>query len=419
LQTDALAEQLAPLSDNEALVESNRCVFCYDAPCTHACPTHIDIPRFIKKISTGNLKGSASAILEANLLGATCARVCPVQELCEGACVLGSDHKPIDIGRLQRYAMDDFYACGRRPFAPAPETGKKIAVVGAGPAGISCAGELTRRGHAVTIFDKRQLPGGLSTYGIISLREPIDIAVAEVEMLTHVGVQLKMGVELGQDVQLAELQSQFDAIFLSSGQGYTPKLGIPGEDHIIDGLSYIEQSKLSPAAMQIGRNVLVIGAGNTGIDCATIAKRLGAPRVTIVYRRSEREMSAYRHEYEFAKNEGIEFRFHSTPVSVVAEADKVTGLECSTDGATVVLPADQIVKAIGQERPSVAALLGLRTKRGFIDVDADFRTSLPGVYAGGDCVRAAGNCSTVMAVEDGKLAAIGIHKKLTEAANNG
>lgn len=419
MQTDALAEQLPPLSDNEALVESNRCLFCYDAPCTHACPTHIDIPRFIKKISTQNLAGSARTILEANLLGATCARVCPVQELCEGACVLGSDHKPIAIGRLQRFAMDDFYAHNGKAFLPALATGKKIAVVGAGPAGISCAGELTKRGHAVTIFDKRHLPGGLSTYGIISLREPIDIAIAEVEMLARLGVQLKLGGELGKEIQLAKLQSQFDAVFLSSGQGYTPKLGIPGEDHIIDGLAYIEQSKLSPAAMQIGRNVLVIGAGNTGIDCATIAKRLGAPTVTIIYRRSESEMSAYRHEYEFAKNEGIEFRFHSTPISVVVEAGNVTGLECSTNGASVVMPADQVVKAIGQERPSLAALLGLKTRRGFIDVDAGFQTSLPGVYAGGDCVRAAGNCSTVMAVEDGKLAAVEIHRKLMEAASNG
>jgi glutamate synthase (NADPH/NADH) small chain len=415
IQTEALAEHLPPLSAHEALVESNRCLFCYDAPCTHACPTHIDIPKFIKKISTDNLIGSARTILESNLLGATCARVCPVQELCEGACVLGAEHKPISIGRLQRYAMDDFYARKAKPFTPAAPTGKKVAVIGAGPAGVSCAGELSKRGHAVTLFDKRPLPGGLSTYGIISLREPIDIAVAEVEMLAGMGVQLKLGVELCKDVKLAELQAEFDAVFLSSGQGATPNLGIPGEKYILDGLSYIEQSKLSPHTMQIGRNVLVIGAGNTGIDCATIAKRLGAPSVTIVYRRSESEMSAYQHEYEFAKNEGIEFRFHATPSAVVVEDGKVTGLECGS----FTLPADQIVKAIGQVRPSLATLLGLETKRGFIAVNTDFETSLPGVYAGGDCVRAAGNCSTVMAVQDGKLAAAGMHKKLTEVSHHG
>jgi len=415
LQTEALAEHLPPLSAHEALVEANRCLYCYDAPCTHACPTHIDIPKFIKKISTDNLTGSARTILESNLLGATCARVCPVQELCEGACVLGAEHKPISIGRLQRYAMDDFYVRKAKPFTPAAATGKKVAVIGAGPAGVSCAGELTKRGHSVTLFDKRPLPGGLSTYGIISLREPIDIAVAEVEMLAGMGVQLKLGVELCKDIQLADLQAEFDAVFLSSGQGSTPDLDISGEEHIIDGLLYVEQSKLHPNTMQIGRNVLVIGAGNTGIDCATIAKRLGADSVTIVYRRSEKEMSAYRHEYEFAKNEGIEFRFHATPSRVVVEDGKVSGLECGH----FVLPGDQIVKAIGQVRPTLATLLGLNTQRGFIAVNADFETSLPGVYAGGDCVRAAGNCSTVMAVQDGKLAAAGIHKKLTGVSTNG
>ena len=329
-QTDALAEQLPPYSNHEALVESNRCLYCFDAPCTHACPTHIDIPRFIKKIATGNLIGSAKAILDSNLLGATCSRVCPVQELCEGACVLGSEHKPIAIGRLQRYAMDYFYSRSASPFTPALSTGRKIAVVGAGPAGLSCAGELARRGHAVTIIEKRPLPGGLSTYGIISLREPIDIAIAEVEMLKRVGVAVRTGVELCRDIKLPQLQSEFDVVFLSGGQGHTPALDIPGEEHMIDGLAYIEQSKLSPHAMHVGRNVIVVGAGNTAIDCATIAKRLGAPSVTILYRRSEDEMSAYRHEYEFAKNEGIEFRFCTQPVKVLLDNDGVAGLQCVT-----------------------------------------------------------------------------------------
>jgi len=368
MQTDALAEQLPPFSNHEALVEANRCLYCYDAPCTHACPTHIDIPKFIKKISTSNILGSARAILESNLLGATCARVCPVQELCEGACVLGAEHKPIAIGRLQRYAMDDFYARGILPFSRAAASGRKIAVIGAGPAGISCAGELARRGHAVTIFEKRPLPGGLSTYGIISLREPIDIAIAEIELLKRTGVEVKTGRELGADLTLQELQASFDAIFLSSGQGYTPLLGIPGEELIVDGLEYVEQSKLNPHTMHIGRTVLVIGAGNTAIDCATIAKRLGAPLVTIVYRRGEAEMSAYRHEVEFARNEGIEFRFHAQPVAVISNNGRVSGLECSG----FVLAADQIVKAIGQQRPALAVQLGLTTKRGFIDVDLDF-----------------------------------------------
>ncbi len=427
MQTDALAEHLPPLSDHEALVEANRCLFCYDAPCTHACPTHIDIPRFIKKIASSNLAGSARTILEANLLGATCARVCPVQELCEGACVLGVDHKPISIGRLQRYAMDDFCSHGALPFAAAEPTGKNAAIIGAGPAGLSCAGELRRRGHNVTLFEKRTLPGGLSTYGIISLREPIEVAVAEVDMLRRSGVDVELGVELGKDLSVADLQKNFGAVFLSGGQGHTPELGIPGEEHILDGLAYIEQSKLSPHALQIGRKVIVIGAGNTAIDCATIAKRLGSSSVTVLYRRSEREMSAYQHEYEFALRQGIEFRFFTQPARVLLDNDEMVGVECVATGPNAeripgsefIVAADQIVKAIGQVRPTLASLLGLRTQRGFIQVDANFETSLAGIYAGGDCIRSVGSCSTVMAVQDGKLAAAAIHNKLMEDGAHG
>lgn len=419
MQPDSLAEHLPPLTNHEALVEANRCLFCYDAPCTKACPTHIDIPRFIKKIATDNLTGSARTILSSNLLGATCARVCPVQELCEGACVLGSEHKPISIGRLQRFAMDNFYSRESLPFTPAPSTGKKVAIIGAGAAGLSCSGELRKFGHAVTIYEKRPLPGGLSTYGIISLREPIEIALAEVEMLKRLGVEVTTGIELCHNISLPELQAKFDAVFLSSGQGYTPQLNIPGEEFILDGLAYVEQSKLNPTNMQIGRNVVIIGAGNTAIDCATIAKRLGslevpASNVTILYRRSAAEMSAYDHEYQFAKNEGIEFRFYTQPSRVILENNAVIGLECldTQAGTTFLLKTDQIVKAIGQQRPSLAAQLGLQVNRGFIDVNSEYETSIPKLFAGGDCIRAAGNCSTVMAVQDGKLAARAIHNKV-------
>ncbi len=428
-ERNPLAELLPPLTAHAAAVEADRCLYCYDAPCTHACPTHIDIPRFIKKIATGNLRGSAATIYASNLLGATCARVCPVQELCEGACVLGADHKPIAIGRLQRYAMD--YACEHRvfPAAKATPTGRAIAVVGAGPAGLSCAGELVRRGHAVTIFEKRELPGGLSTYGIIGLREPREIAIEECRMIEALGVEIRTGVDFGKDVTLAQLQKEFDAVVLSVGLGQTPALGIPGEESIVDGLTFIEASKTAPEKMQIGRNVIVIGAGNTAIDCATIAKRLGGGRVTMVYRRTEREMSCYEHEYEFARREGIEFRFLTQPHRVVLEAGRVAGLEClrvelgapdasgrpaprPVPGSEFVLEADQIVKAVGQKKPEATAQLHLETKKGFIAVDKYFRTSLPGVYAIGDCTRAAGAASTVMAVEDGKLAAAAIHERI-------
>jgi dihydropyrimidine dehydrogenase (NAD+) subunit PreT len=425
----ALAEQLPPLTPHAAAVESDRCLYCYDAPCTHACPTHIDIPRFIKKIASNNLRGSAETIFASNLLGATCARVCPVQELCEGACVLGADHKPIAIGRLQRFAMDHARDRGIHPAIATEPTGRSIAVIGAGPAGLSCAGELARLGHTVTIFEKRTWPGGLSTYGIIALREPVEVALEEARMIERMGVQIKTGIEFGSDVTLAELRQKFDAIVLSLGLGHTPCLAIDGEEAIVDGLQFIEASKTAPSSMAIGRNVLVVGAGNTAIDCATIAKRLGAERVTMVYRRTDREMTCYEHEYDFARKEGIEFRFLTQPSRVLFANGVLSGLECQrvdlgepdasgrpspqpVPGSEFILATDQIVKAVGQQKPALAMLLGLDTNNGFIAVDAGFQTSLDGVYAIGDCIRSAGAASTVMAVQDGKLAAAAIHRQL-------
>jgi glutamate synthase (NADPH/NADH) small chain len=432
LAIEGLAEHLPPLTAQEAFVEANRCLFCYDAPCTHACPTHIDIPRFIRKIATDNLIGSARTIFEANLLGATCARVCPVQELCEGACVLGAGHNPIMIGRLQRYAMDYVYGRGVNVVKIAPATGRKVAVVGSGPAGLSCAGELARRGHAVTVFERRNLAGGLSTYGIISLREPIEASLAEVKMIESLGVRIETRSELGPDLTLDDLRARFDAVFLGLGLGATPAMGIAGEEHVLDGLAYIERSKLNGGGMTIGRNVAVIGAGNTAIDCATIARRLGAERVTMIYRRSAREMTAYPHEYEFVKQEGVEFRFLTQPIGVETENGRVTGLRAvrmelgpadasgrrapqALAGSEFSIAADQVVKAVGQEKPSLAERLGLAIESGYIRVSAEFETNAPGVFAGGDCVRVKNAASTVMAVQDGKLAAAAIHARLTNA----
>jgi dihydropyrimidine dehydrogenase (NAD+) subunit PreT len=427
----ALAEQLPSLTPNAAAVEADRCLFCYDAPCTHACPTHINIPRFIKKIATGNLRGSAATIFASNLLGATCARVCPVQELCEGACVLGSDHKPIAIGRLQRFAMDYAREHNSYPAVTATPSGKSIAVIGAGPAGLSCSGELAMMGHAVTIFEKSKMPGGLSTYGIIALREPIEVALEETRMVEGMGVKIKTGVEIGKDISPATLQNEFDAVVLSVGLARTPGLGIAGEEAVVDGLEFIEASKVAAAKLSVGRNVIVIGAGNTAVDCATIAKRLGAELVTMVYRRTDREMSCYEHEYDFARKEGIEFRFLSQPSRVVLKDGLPVGLEClrvelgapdasgrpsptPVKGSEFVLAADQIIKAVGQNKLTLAALLGLETRKGFITVDANFRTNVAGVYAIGDCIRSSGVASTVMAVEDGKLAAAAIQQQIVQ-----
>ncbi len=425
----ALAEQLPRLSEQEAIVEANRCLFCFDAPCTHACPTHIDVPKFIKKIASQNLLGSARTILQSNLMGATCSRVCPVEELCQGACVLGADHKPIAIGRLQRYAMDYVYDRRIDVFKPGAPTGKHVAVIGSGPTGLSCAGELARRGHSVTVFEKRDLAGGLSTYGIIALREPLEAALAEVEMIRRLGVRIETGMELGNNLDIQDLRARFDCIFLAVGLGTTPELQIEGEEHILDGLKYVEQSKLDPHNLKVGRQVAVIGAGNTAVDCATIAKRLGAGRVTMIYRRGEHQMMAYDHEYEFVKREGVEFRFLTQPRRVLTDNGKVIGLDCvrmrlgakdasgrpapePIAGSEFIFPADQVVKAIGQTMPSVAELLQLETERGKIRVNDSFETSMPGIYAGGDCIRSKGAASTVMGVEDGKLAARSIDDHL-------
>lgn len=431
------------MTANAAAVEAERCLFCYDAPCTHACPTHIDIPRFIKKIASRNVLGAAETIYAANLLGATCARVCPVQELCEGACVLGSDHKPIAIGRLQRYAMDNAHKRSKHPAVKAAQSRGSIAVIGSGPAGLSCAGELALAGHAVTIFEKSELPGGLSTYGIIALREPAEVALDEARMIESLGVKIKTGVALsfnpapqkdGTSISLDDLRREFDAVVLAFGFGPTPRLGIEGEEAIVDGLEFIAASKAAPEKMSVGRDVLVIGAGNTAVDCATIARRLGTrrfgdQRTTMVYRRTEREMTCYPHEYEFARNEGIEFRFLSQPARVLLKGGRPVGLEClrvelgtadgsgrpaprAVKGTEFVLPADQIVKAVGQERPALA-LPGLDTANGYVVVDANFHTNIAGVYAVGDCIRSSGPASTVMAVQDGKLAAKAIHQGLS------
>ena len=430
-----------PMSMREARIEASRCLYCYDAPCITACPTSIDVPTFIRKISTDNVTGAAITILEANLMGATCSRVCPVEELCEGACVLGADHKPIEIGRLQRYAMDHLYARDIMPFTPAAPNGQRVAVVGAGPAGLTCAGELAKLGYDVTVFEKNDLPGGLSTYGIVVMREPIRVALEEVEFIKKLGVTIKTNHEVGKNISSDALLNDYDAVFIAAGMGNVPRLNIPGEDAegVTEALSFIATTKLAEKDgienlknLPIGKHVVVIGAGNTGIDAATIAKRLGAKRVTIVYRRTDKEMTAYDFEYAFIKNEGVEFRFLTQPTEIITQNGRVTGLKCvnmqlsnpGEDGRQQVIPeansewileCDQVIKAIGQEKLTpLYDAFELECERGYVLVNESLQSSNPKVFAGGDCVRLMGEAMTVTAAEDGKQAAKGIHAFLSE-----
>ena len=408
--SDPLGELHPPLTSREAIVEADRCLYCFDAPCTHICPTHIDVPKFIKKIASGNLIGSALTILDSNLLGATCARVCPVQQLCEGACVLGSEHRPIQIGRLQRYALDSVGPQAQSLISKKSSTGFKVAVVGAGPAGLSCAGELTKLGHNVVVYEKRDLPGGLSTFGIISPREPITVALQEVEMIRNLGVRFEINCEVGRDISLEQLQVQHNAVFLAGGLGASRRLGIPGEEAITDGLEFIEASKIRPHGLKIGSDVYVTGAGNTAMDCATIAKRLGAARVTILCRRTERDIAAYPHEVDLVRAEGIQFRFETEVKEVTLGSDEEFKLVLAhKERNDEIVSATNVIRAVGQDRPELARSLPIADQNGFVEVNESFQTRLPGVFAGGDSVRTVGDASTVMAVQDGKLAAGAIH----------
>ncbi len=415
-----------PLDRTAALAEANRCLFCFDAPCTQACPTHIDVPRFIKKIASDNLEGSAKTILEANILGLSCSRACPVDVLCQGACVLHHYNKqPIEIGRLQRFAMDALHESGAPlPFTPGEDTGKRVALIGGGPASLACAAELRRRGVAAVIYDARPLPGGLNTYGIAEYKLTLAASLREIDMLAQLGVEFRFDT-IVDAAMLATLEAEYDAVFLGMGLGAIHRLGIAGEEMpgVTNALEYIAGYKRG-AITSAPRRVAVIGAGNTAIDAANAARRLGAEDVTMVYRRGPEQMSAFDFEYEHAKQEGVRFLWHVKPVGLHGDG-KLEGLELArleatadgslveVPGGTFVVPVDLIVLAIGQathtdflaSTGSVPAKVKLERGRVLID-RVTGQTSNPKYFAGGDCTN--GGREVVDAVADGKRAAIGM-----------
>jgi glutamate synthase (NADPH/NADH) small chain len=384
----------------EALTEANRCLNCFDAPCAAACPTHIDVPRFIKKITTQNLMGSALAILDANVLGASCSRVCPVDVLCEGACVmLRYNKQPIAIGRLQRHAMDNFLERGGRlPTKSNRKRDQRIVCIGAGPASLACAAELAQQGFAVTVIERRPLPGGLNTYGVAEYKLRPPDSLREVALIAELGVEFRFGISIENESDLAALELEYDAIFLGIGLGAMHQLRIPGADHpdVVDALEFIARYKTA-ANLTVGNKVVVIGAGNTAIDAAIAARRLGAAHVTIIYRRAESDISAFGFEYEHAKLEGVGFEWLAQPVAIHADpaSGRIVSLECSRMGSNFQLPCDMVIPAIGQTPLSL-----LERCRG------------PKYYSGGDCVN--GGREVVDAVADGKRAGVAIAKSFEQ-----
>lgn len=417
-----------PLDRHEAHVEADRCYFCYDAPCMNACPTSIDIPLFIREIATGNPLGAAETIFEQNILGGMCARVCPTEQLCEEACVReAAEGKPVKIGQLQRYATDIAMNEHAQFFTRAPATGKTVAVVGAGPAGLACAHRLAMHGHEVVIFDQRPKPGGLNEYGIASYKTPGDFAQAEVDYVTAIGgITIETGYALGTGFTLDELRTKYDAVFLGMGLGGVNALRAEGEDaegveSAVDFIAELRQAS-DLATLPVGRRVVVIGGGMTAIDAAVQAKLLGADEVTIAYRRGKEQMNASEFEQDLASSKGVNIRHWMAPTRIVTVDGKVTGIELehttivdgklTSTGEKVLVAADQVFKAIGQTLTGEAG--GLTLSAGKIEVDAEGRTSLEKVWAGGDCA-IGGDDLTVTAVAEGRDAAESINRALSAA----
>ncbi len=421
-----------PLDRKAALVESSRCYFCYDAPCIEACPTGIDIPSFIRKISTDNVRGAAQDILNENIMGGACARVCPTEVLCQEACVRNTqENKPVQIGLLQRYATDAAMDHGGHPFTRAETTGKRVAVVGAGPAGLSCAHRLAMHGHDVVVLEARSKDGGLNEYGIAAYKVPEDFAQREVGFILAVGgIEIRNNQALGRDFSLADLRRDYDAVFLGMGLGGVRGLGLDGEDlegvhNAVDFIAELRQSD-DLRSLPVGRKIVVIGGGNTAIDIAVQTKRLGAEDVTLVYRRGAEAMSATGHEQEFAQVNGVKIKHWAQPRQLRGMSGHVTDIvfeytqldesgRLAGTGDAFSLQADMVFKAIGQEMLPLPQANGgaelLEMDGACIAVNEERKTSLSDVWAGGDCVSVSEDL-TVAAVQDGKLAAESINRSL-------
>ncbi|NRG45390.1 NAD(P)-dependent oxidoreductase [Bacillus sp. CRN 9] len=430
-----------PFSKHEAHDESNRCLFCYDAPCIQACPTGIDIPGFIKKIASGNMLGASKTIMSANPVGASCARVCPTEELCEGACVLNSSTKPILIGNLQRYATDWAINNEAVLFEAGKQNGKKVAIVGGGPAGLSAARELARMGYSVTIFEAEKEAGGLNTYGIVSFRLPQKISYWEVDQVKSLNVEIKTNTKVGKDILPSEILKNFDSVLLAIGMSSVPSLGIEGEEFegVHDAIEFVKNTKINDITDDyVGKKAVVIGAGNTAIDAATCSVRLGAENVKILYRRTLDEMTAYDFEYEFAKQDGVEFRWLTAPKRIIGdERGKVTGIECikmklseegadgrkrpiPIEGSEFILEADAVIKAIGQSRYiDLIEQFNISHEDGVVKIHPEsYQTSNKKVFACGDVIfgKGQGEAMVVSAAQQGKDSAYAIHRTLSKRA---
>jgi len=424
------AEIKPAMSPRQATVEAARCLYCFDAPCTIACPTHIDVSAFIKKISTGNLRGSARVILSANILGESCGRVCPTEVLCEGACVMHEKGQmPIDIGRLQRYAVDYVRERKIELFSPGTSNGKRVACIGGGPASLACAAELAKWGYDVTIFDRNELPGGLNTYGIAAYKTRANDSLREVEMISDLGVKFRQKVQVGGNLTFAELEGQFDVIFIGVGLGETWPLKLPGADlqGVYGAMEFIEKTKIEPfPQIEIGRRVACIGAGNTAIDVVTAARRLGSESVYLIYRRGEQEAPAFAYEAALAKSDGVVFLWQTQPVRILGNSGVVTGLECvrtrlgspdakgrrtpeAVRGTEFTIEVDMVVRAVGQ-KPVTEFLRGVKglelNSNGTVQINDQHQTGNPKYFAGGDCAN--GGKEVVDAVAEGMAAARGL-----------